>query len=437
MIRRQFVALALSACLLPAGLLVAGKAGFASAQMADSVAEPVTISFYSYNLSTAGAGREATLELIAAFEKANPTIKVEPIGAPPNEILSRVQADMVAGVDVDVAQLPFRELVYAAEQMGAQALEDVAGDELAAHAEGFVPSGLALGQVEGKTYGLAYVFSTPILYINRTLFEQAGLDPDRPPRTWDEVKAAGIAIAEKTGKHGFFPGAYGPIDGTFVYQSIIMSNGGKVREGNRLTFADKDQADAVAMLRDLVDAGAHARIDVGAHLDTFQSGNLGMFLYTTAVLNHFEKAAAGNFELGLAPLPSFGEKPTAPTNSGAAIFMFSQDPVKQRAAWELMKFLTSAEAYTTITTKIGYLPLRPAIVDDPRYLKDWIEANPKYRVNLEQLERLTPNVAFGGDNYRQVENLMMDAVREAVFGNGDPHEALRVAQERAQQLMPS
>jgi len=330
-----------------------------------------------------------------------------------------------------------RELVYAAEQMGAQALEDVAGDELAAHAEGFVPSGLALGQVEGKTYGLAYVFSTPILYINRTLFEQAGLDPDRPPRTWDEVKAAGIAIAEKTGKHGFFPGAYGPIDGTFVYQSIIMSNGGKVREGNRLTFADKDQADAVAMLRNLVDAGAHARIDVGAHLDTFQSGNLGMFLYTTAVLNHFEKAAAGNFELGLAPLPSFGEKPTAPTNSGAAIFMFSQDPVKQRAAWELMKFLTSAEAYTTITTKIGYLPLRPAIVDDPRYLKDWIEANPKYRVNLEQLERLTPNVAFGGDNYRQVENLMMDAVREAVFGNGDPHEALRVAQERAQQLMPN
>lgn len=432
MIRRQFVALALSTC-----LLIAGKAGTAGAQMADSVTEPVTVSFYSYNLATAGAGREATLELIAAFEAANPNIKVEPIGAPPNEILSRVQADMVAGVDVDVAQLPFRELVYAAEQMGAQALEDVAGDELSAHAEGFVPSGLALGQVEDKTYGLAYVFSTPILYINRTLFEQAGLDPDQPPRTWDDVKAAGATIAQKTGKHGFFPGAYGPIDGTFVYQSIVMSNGGKVREGNTLTFADKDQADAVAMLRDLVDSGAHARIDVGAHLDTFQSGNLGMFLYTTAVLNHFEKAASGNFELGLAPLPAFGEKPTAPTNSGAAIFMFSQEPVKQRAAWELMKFLTSAEAYTIITSKIGYLPLRPAIVEDERYLKDWIEANPKYRVNLEQLERLTPNVAFGGDNYRQVENLMMDAVREAVFGSGDPREALTTAQERAQQLMPN
>ncbi|TKT78306.1 ABC transporter substrate-binding protein [Aquamicrobium sp. LC103] len=432
MIRRKFLAIAVSACMALSGTL-----GTASAQMAESVTEPVTISFYNYNLATAGIGREATLELIAAFEKANPMIKVEPIGAPSNEVLSRVQADMVAGQDVDVAQLVFRDLIYAAEQLGAQPLEDIAGEDLTAHAAGFVPSGLALGQVDGKTYGLAYVFSTPVMFINRDLFHEAGLDPDQPPRTWEEVKAAGKAIAEKAGKHGFFPGAYGPTDGTFVYQSIVMSNGGKVREGNILAFAEKDQADAVAMLRDLMDAGAHARIDVGAHLDTFQSGNLGMFLYTSAVLNRLESAAEGNFELGLAPMPAFGEKPTAPTNSGSAIFMFSQDPVKQRAAWELMKFLTSDEAYTIITTKIGYLPLRLGTLDDPRYLKAWIETNPKYRANLEQLERLTPNVAFGGPNYRQVENMMKDAMTEAVFGTGDPHEVLRAAQERAQPLMPN
>jgi multiple sugar transport system substrate-binding protein len=432
MIRRHFVALALST-----GLLMAGKVGIASAQMAETIDEPVTISFYNYNLATAGIGREATLELIAAFEEANPNITVEPVGAPSNEVLSRVQADMVAGLEVDVAQLVFRDLIYAADQLGAQPLEDIAGEELAAHAEGFVPAGLALGEVGGKTYGLAYVFSTPVMFINRDLFVEAGLDPDQPPRTWDEVKAAGKAIAEKTGKHGFFPGAYGPADGTFVYQSIVMSNGGKVRDGNTLTFADENQADAVAMLRDLMDAGAHARIDVGAHADTFQSGNLGMFLYTSAVLNRLEQAAAGHFELGLAPMPAFGEKPTAPTNSGSAIFMFSQDPVKQRAAWELMKFLTSDEAYTAITTKIGYLPLRPGIVDDPRYLKDWIEANPKYRANLEQLERLTPNVAFGGPNYRQVENMMKDAMTEAVFGKDDPRQVLRAAQDLAQPLMPN
>ncbi|MFN3259372.1 MAG: ABC transporter substrate-binding protein [Pikeienuella sp.] len=424
--------------LLAAGLLAALAAPqIAAAEMAEAITEPVTITFYNYNLASAGLGREATLGLIEEFMRRNPLVTVEPIAAPSNEVLSRVQADMVAGMQPDLAQLVFRDLIYAAKELGAEPLEDLAGAELAAHSVGMVPNGLALGAVEGKTYGLAYVFSTPVMFYNADLFRAAGLDPDQPPRTWEEVKDAGLAIAKATGKHGFFPGAYGPIDGTFVYQAIVMSNGGKVRDGNTLTFADPAAAGAVAMLRDLMDSGAHARIDVGAHLDTFQSGNLGMFLWTSAVQNRLIKAAEGNFELRVAPMPAFGEKPTAPTNSGSALFLFSKAPEKQRAAWELMKFLTSEYAYNEITTKIGYLPLRPGMVEDPKWLKDWVEANPMIKPNLAQLDRLTPNIAFPGPNYRQVENMMKEAMTEAVFGSGDPVETLKAAQERGQPLMPS
>lgn len=424
--------------LLAAGLFAALAAPQpAAAEMAEAITGPVTITFYNYNLASAGLGREATLGLIEEFMRRNPLVTVEPVAAPSNEILSRVQADMVAGMQPDLAQLVFRDLIYAAKELGAEPLEDLAGDELAAHSVGMVPNGLALGAVEGKTYGLAYVFSTPVMFYNADLFRAAGLDPDQPPRTWEEVKDAGLAIAKATGKHGFFPGAYGPIDGTFVYQAIVMSNGGKVRDGNTLTFADPAAAEAVAMLRDLMDSGAHARIDVGAHLDTFQSGNLGMFLWTSAVQNRLIKAAEGNFELRVAPMPAFGEKPTAPTNSGSALFLFSKEPEKQRAAWELMKFLTSEFAYNEITTKIGYLPLRPGMVEDPKWLKDWVEANPMIKPNLSQLDRLTPNIAFPGPNYRQVENMMKEAMTEAVFGAGDPVETLKAAQERGQPLMPA
>ena len=102
-----------------------------------------------------------------------------------------------------------------------------------------------------------------------------------------------------------------------------------------------------------------------------------------------------------------------------------------------MKFLTSKHAYTQITSKIGYLPLRLDIVDDPNYLKDWVEANPMIKPNLEQLTRLTPNVAFPGPNYRQVESMMKDAAAEAVLGKSDPIEVLNAAQERGQALMPA
>ncbi|MFB9950964.1 ABC transporter substrate-binding protein [Rhizobium puerariae] len=409
----------------------------AFAEMPATVDKPVTISFYNYNLASASAGADATKELIAGFEKKFPNIKVETVAVPSNEIMSRVQADIVAGRQPDVAQLVFRDLIYIANDLGANALEDmVRPDELKAHLAGMIPQGLELGKVDGKTYGLAYTFSTPILYYNADLFRQAGLNPDSPPKTWADVDLAGRAIREKTGKNGFFPGAYGPADGTFVYQAIVMSNGGKVRDGNTLTFADTNAAEAVKMLHDMVGSGAHAKIDIASPADTFAGGNLGMFLYTTAVLGSFKKASAGKFDLRLAPMPSFGEKPTAPTNSGSALFVFSKDPAKQRAAYELLKFLTSKEAYTVITSKIGYLPLRLDIVDDPAYLGPWVKENPMFRANLEQLNRLTPNIAFPGPNYRQVEKMMMDSVREAVFGTGDPVAALKTAQGEGQDLMP-
>ncbi|WP_226576175.1 ABC transporter substrate-binding protein [Acuticoccus sediminis] len=429
MLRRTLLTLAL------AGTLLAPLP--AAADMAVEITEPVTITFYSYNLASAGLGKETTLGLVNDFMAENPLVTVEPVAAPSNEILSRVQADIVAGQQPDVAQLVFRDLIYAAHDLGAQPLEDLTGDELTRHSEGMVENGLELGRVDGKTYGLAYTFSTPVLFINDDIFRAAGLDPKAPPKTWAEVKEAGRTIQEKTGKYGFFPGAFGPIDGTFVYQSLVMSNGGRVRQGNTLTFADGDAADAVAMLRDLRDSGAYADIDVASHMDTFAAGDLGMFLFTSAVASRFEKAAAGNFEMSVAMMPSFGAKPTAPTNSGSALFILSRDPVKQRAAWELMKFLTSRHAYTEITSKIGYLPLRLDIVDDPAYLKPWVDAHPMIQPNLEQLKNLTANVAFPGPNYRQVENMMKDAAAEAVLGSEDPYAVLKAAQERAQPLMPA
>ncbi|MDT4854507.1 carbohydrate ABC transporter, N-acetylglucosamine/diacetylchitobiose-binding protein [compost metagenome] len=299
-----------------------------------------------------------------------------------------------------------------------------------------IPRGLDLGKVEDKTYGLAYTVSTPILYYNADLFRAAGLDPENPPKTWAEVKAAADAIVEKTDADGFFPGAYGPADGTFVYQAILMSNGGKVRDGNTLTFADENGLVAVQMLRDMVDSGAHARLDPANPQEAMAAGQLGMYLYTSALQNSLSKSAEGNWELRVAGMPSFGDKPTAPTNSGSALYTFSKDPIKQRASYELMKFLTSKFGYTIITSKIGYLPLRLDIVDDPEFLGAWTEAHPLIRPNLEQLSRLTPNVAFPGPNYRQAEAMMKEAVTEAVLGTGDVTETLTAAQDNAQTLMP-
>jgi multiple sugar transport system substrate-binding protein len=413
-------------------------AGAAAAQrIAPSSNAPVTISYYNYNLASAGIGAEATKELIAEFTTQNPHIKVEGVPVTSGQIIARVQADLVAGRTPDVAQLIFSDLDFIVRNLGVKPMTDIVPpDEWQAHVAGMVPAGLKLGAIGDKVYGLAYVFSTPVLFYNASLFRQAGLDPDAPPRSWAEVKDAALKLRAATGKAGVYPGVYSEFD--WLLQGLFLSNGGRSisEDRRRLTFGEPEAVAAVEMLRDLLKSGAHANIRESESGDAFMSGNLGMILTTSVYQRAFLNAAKDRFELRAAKMPSFGDKPARPTNSGSALFIMSKDPAKQRAAWELVKYMTSRRGYTVITSKIGYLPLRLDIVDDPQYLGQWVRENPLVRPNLEQLTQLNQWVAFPGSNYRQISRIQVGAVNEAVFGDGDVGKVMREAQDRAQALMP-
>lgn len=431
--RRKTLALSASAALaasLP-------KTGLAQQRIAPPSTNPVSISYYNYNLASAGIGAEATRELIAEFTAANPHVKVDGVPVSSGQILARVQADVVAGRAPDVAQLIFSDLDFIVRNLGVKPMTDIIPpEEWAAHTTGMVPAGLKLGAIGEKVYGLAYVFSTPVLFYNATLFRAAGLDPDQPPKTWEAVKQAALKLRAATGKEGIFPSVYSEFD--WLLQSLFLSNGGRSmsEDRRRLTFGEPEAVEAVEMLRDLMKSGAHARLNDNEAGDAFMAGNLGMILITSVYQRAFLNAAKDKFELRGAAMPGFGAKPPKPTNSGSALFILSRDPQKQRAAWELVKHMTSKRGYTVITSKIGYVPLRLDIVDDPAFLGPWTKENPLIRPNIEQLSRLNQWVAFPGANYRQISRIQVSAVNEAVYGDGDVGKILREAQARAQDLMP-
>ncbi|UXN72328.1 extracellular solute-binding protein [Devosia sp. A8/3-2] len=139
------------------------------------------------------------------------------------------------------------------------------------------------------------------------------------------------------------------------------------RDRKTLKFAEPEAVEAVTMLRDLYDAGVYENYDFAGAIDGMASGSSGMYLQTSALQGSLVAGAEGNYELRSSSMPRFGEKPTRLNNSGSALTIHATDPLKQRAARELMKFLTSEHGYTVITSEIGYLPLRPAIVNDPKY----------------------------------------------------------------------
>lgn len=412
--------------------------------------QQVTIRWESYNLASAGLFGKTVTELVAEFEKQHPNIHVDAV--PPQggigEIVQSVQRQVVAGTPPDVAQLTFAGLRYAASDLGAQPIDKLVGTDAVHELLGggphpYNPRAAILGDVDGITYGIPYVFSTPMLFYNADLFRKAGLDPDKPPATWDEVRAAATAIGALPDTSGAYVSCVDPAqDGEWCLQGIIRSNGGRVlsADAKTVSWAEPQSVQAIAMLQQLAQAGPRSFPNItGADgQDAFLRGRMGMLLSTTALQNAILKAGAtGGFEVRAAPMPGFGATPSVPTNSGSALFILTKDPAKQRAAWELIKFLTSAKTETTITEKIGYVPLRSSLVDDPDYLKGFADANPGFvRTNIAQLARLEPWVAFPGPNFTQIRTLLARATEDVVFHGADPQTTLSTAQTAAQTLMP-
>jgi multiple sugar transport system substrate-binding protein len=410
----------------------------------------VSIVFESYNFGLAGPWTDTFNTLVSQFEKQYPNITVtvqKPTGSDPNpahNAASSVQVETAAGNPPDVAQLGFDALDFAAQGLGAKSLDDLVGQEaVQANFGGQFPfdnAVRALGDVGGKTYGVPFALSTPVLYYNASIFQKAGLDPANPPKTWAEVQQEGQKIKQATGKDGVYADCLTQSASDWCFQSLVDSNGGQVisSDRNSLTFDQPPVVQAVQAAQDMVKSNAMPSLSQLQAVTEFSRGDMGMLLESSSQQGTFLKGAkGGNWTLQAAPLPGFTGHQAVPTNSGAALFVFAKDPAKQRAAWDLIKFLTSAQAYDLITSKIGYLPLRLGLLSDPSNLRSWAAQNPLIKPNVDQLTQVQPWVAFPGTNYQQIRDTMMAAVEKSVFHGADPQATLTAAAQQDGALMPT
>ncbi|WP_067689487.1 ABC transporter substrate-binding protein [Nocardia jejuensis] len=410
--------------------------------------QQVSIVFESYNYGLAGAWTDTFNSLISDFGKKFPNIKVtaqKPQGNSPNpatDTISSIQNQMVAGTPPDVAQLGFSDLDFTINQLKAKPLDSLFGkDAVQKNFDGvqpYAPKARTLDDWEGHTYGVPFVFSTPVLYYNASLFGQAGLDPAKPPTTWQEVADAGKAINTKTGKDGVYIDCLTKSAKDWCFQSMLRSNGGRVISEDRrtLNFADAPSVEVTKMAQDLVTNGIMPKLAQKQGYEAFARGEIGMILETSAIQGTFVTGAKDKWDLRSTTMPRFGTKAPIPTNSGAGLHILSNDPAKQRASWELIKFLTSEDSYIKIAKNIGYLPLRTAMMTVPNQLGGWASENPLLAPNVAQLATMEPWISLPGNNYLQIRDGMMDAIESIVFQGKDPQSTLTAAREQGAKLLP-
>lgn len=295
------------------GLLAACGSGSAGngATTSGSGDSQLTLKVVSLKPGSEDSAFKAFAAQVAQFEAANPNIKIK---SEEYEWTGPTFAAQLAGGTLpDVFTIPFTDGKTLIQNKQIANLD--AEFQKLPYAKDFNPKVLAAGQGEdGKVYGIPYAAYGIGLQYNRTLFTQAGLDPDKPPTTWDEVRADAKQIAQKTGQAGYATMTQSNTGG-WQLTVATYTRGGRVEtvDGTKATAtldnpATKASLEYLKKLRwDDNSMGSNFLYDWSGINQAFAAGQIGMYtggsdVYTSLVTSNAIKPA----DYGLTTLPLEG-----------------------------------------------------------------------------------------------------------------------------------
>ncbi len=418
--------------------LARGRAALLVLGVALGLAAPAAQAEESVTLwhSMGGRNGESVNALVDQFNAANAgKIKVTAIfQGPYGDALAKVKAA------IQSKQLP--QLVQVNE-IGSRLVYDLKitepfGD--LAKGAGFDTNDLLKGiaayyTVNGKLLSLPFNASAPVLYYNKTAFKEAGLDPDKPPQTLQELRAAAEKLVVKQGDRTTRHGFVAVIDGWLMEQFYGRANLDYCNNGNGRDALATAVNWNVPEVRDIVGWwGAIMRDGVGLSagrenndgIAAFTSGRAAMLIFTSANMRDMMREA--KFEVGVAPYPA----PKAGMNGqvlngGASIWVVKGHPAAQQAAaMKFLAFLGSPEAQATWAIRTGYIPVNARAADLPAF-KEAVAKNPEFALPLKQLSGVASTSASRGcfmGVMPQARQKMNDVVESVILGRDQPEHAL-------------
>jgi ABC-type glycerol-3-phosphate transport system substrate-binding protein len=220
----------------------------------------------------------------------------------------------------------------------------------------FAPAVLAEARgFDRQLYGLPSSVDIRLLYWNKELFERAGLDPERPPATWDELRAAAARVTRPGGRTGMERLGFHTTEGQASLHTFAWQSGGSFQspDGRTATLPLAPNQEALEWLVQLTNdlggwrAGAAFRDAWGKGAQhPFLSGQLAMQYQLDGWAGDHIARHRPDLAFGVAPLPArrAGDPPFS--WSGGYSFVICRDARHLDLAWELIKWLVSEPGWT-------------------------------------------------------------------------------------------
>ncbi|MEK8129283.1 extracellular solute-binding protein [Paenibacillus filicis] len=334
--------------------------------------EKVTIEYWQYVFP---AKVDLVNKLIEDFQKQHPNITVKHTNFPYDQYNEKVATLVPAGKGPDIINLYYGWLPKYVASGYLQPLPESAFSAAQIEKE-FFPF-VNSAKLNGKYYAIPTAVRSLALFYNKDLFTKAGLDPNKPPATWEELVDYSKKLTERD-KNGQLV-----VEG-FTFQTnsqlphwyrdtLLQQAGGKdVSEDRRKILWNETPAGLEAFSY-LVDFGVKHK--VGAKdfytndITAFKGGFAALSVDGSFQLGGLAKDSP-NLNYAIAPLPSYKDKKAAPASYWANAITKNVSGKKLEAATEFLKFLTSKEVQEQWAEKVGELPAKKEVAQQEKFTKD-------------------------------------------------------------------
>ena len=384
-----------------------------------------------YPIAVGGALTEVVDGIVADFEEANPDIKVNAVySGNYDDTRVRALSALASGEPAQLAVMFSIDAYDLIEQDLIVAFDDIEGVDQA-WLGSFYPALMANGQIEGKTWGIPFQRSTIVAYYNKDMFRDAGLDPESPPSTWDEMISMGKALT-KDGTYGLMiPSTGYPY---WMFQALAIQNGKEVMSNDGLTtyFDDPAVVETLEFWKSLSQEHGimpEGTVEWGTLRQAFLEGQTAMMWHSTGNLTAVKNNAS--FDFGVAELPANVRK-GSPTGGGNFYVFKDTTPEEQAAALKLIEFMTSPEQAAAWSIGTGYMGVSPAAYETEA-LKSYTAEFPPALVARNQLENAVAE--FSTFETARVREGLNNAIQAALTDAKSPADALAEAQAAAVRLL--
>ncbi|TDC48041.1 sugar ABC transporter substrate-binding protein [Jiangella ureilytica] len=373
-------------------------------------------------------------DLVDEFNAAHDDIRVELTLVPAAQVVQKYSTAASSGSGPDIVAVEIGTLPQFTSTGWLQDITDFV-DGLD-YKDTLSPAHLSQGSVDDRVYGVPLSADVSVLYWNKTLFEEAGLDPEAAPAAWADIRTAAeavTALGDGTSGYFFSGGCAGCM--AFTMLPYVWAGGGDVLEtsGDSAVATldpNPELASALEFLRGMVDDGlvpATAQTENGSdQFGPFFSQTVGMFVQGTYPFAQL-KANYPDVDFGITPVPS--------EDGGASASFAGGDDVALTADADTEAGLTVLawlldEGQQSLADK-GILPVRSDIATD-----SYVGQDPRHEVFVEALAvGHTPKAAKVSSVFFDNNGPFGGLVQQAIFGDQAVDDALADAQAAAEAVL--